>query len=582
MGEHPSAVGARGRDLSLLARVALGFAALIWLVLRSGRKPGRLLYPCQQAALGTASATLAPAFGSAVIAFATALGPARRRGSAAAALSLLVLTGGLFISDHSRVAAGGPGTPLPAAEYTARIYVVDDAGGPIGEHHGGVDALIACMAGGGLKLYRSPATRPESGPDGIVGAADVVLVKVNSQWPERGGTNTDVLKGLVARVLEHPDGFTGEIVVVENTQAMGTLDWPNANAEDHSQSALDVVNHFAGLGRPVSAWLWDTVRSTAVAEYSAGDLRDGYVVGPWDPETQIRVSYPKFRTTGGAYVSLAHGIWDPGTGSYADSLLTFLNLPVLKCHGAVYGVTACVKHHVGTMTTALSANTHNAVRYGGLGTFLAEVRMPDLNLLDAMYILARPSGGPWCTYGEATAARVLLAGLDPIAIDLWATRNILVPAILANGYTSYPMQDPDDPQSIFRRYLDLSMNELIAAGIQVTNDPARIEASVCEGAGIDPPEGPEVPAPAGPLPNPAPHGSAIRFEVPPGSPVELSIYDPTGRLRRTIRGRPAAGTERAIAWDGRDEAGRLLPAGTYAYRLRVGAAITAGKVTLGN
>ena len=38
-----------------------------------------------------------------------------------------------------------------------------------------------------------------------------------AERPQRGGTNTDVLKGLIARILEHPDGFTGEVVVVEAT-----------------------------------------------------------------------------------------------------------------------------------------------------------------------------------------------------------------------------------------------------------------------------------------------------------------------------------------------------------------------------
>jgi len=91
--------------------------------------------------------------------------------------------------------------------------------------------------------------------------------------------------------------------------------------------------------------------------------------------------------------------------------------------------------------------------------------MPDLNILDCIYILARPSYGPWCTYAEATQINWLLAGVDPVALDLWATINLLVPTIIENGYTNYPMQDPFEPSSIFRTYLDATTQVLLASGI---------------------------------------------------------------------------------------------------------------------
>src|SRR5512143_827064 len=52
---HP-ARGPLGRFLThpLLA----GTLALLWLLLRSGRKPSRLTYPCQQAALGSVTLAL--------------------------------------------------------------------------------------------------------------------------------------------------------------------------------------------------------------------------------------------------------------------------------------------------------------------------------------------------------------------------------------------------------------------------------------------------------------------------------------------------------------------------------------------
>ncbi len=584
MHEHHSSRSSRLPRWLRLHPLLLGLIALIWIALRSGRKPTRLAYPCQRAALGTAAMTLAGPLAAALLGAAAAIGARRRLGApalAVLAMLLLAVFGGLAHSGRTVAAAGsGFAARGPDSDYIANIYVVEAAGGPSGLHHTGLDVLLACMGAGDLKFYRSPIVSPESGPTGIVGADDVVLIKINQQWPERGGTNTDVLKGLIARITEHPDGFTGEIVVIENTQGMGTLDWPNSNAEDHSQSALDVINLFAGLGWPVSGQFLDNFRTISVAEYVDGDMRDGYVVGPLNSTTQIRPSHPKFQTAEGTYVSLKHGIWDPGSGTYDDSRLTFINVPILKCHGAVYGVTACLKHHVGTMTTALSTNTHNAVRFGGLGTFLAEVRMADLNILDCIYILARPNAGPWCTYGEATHANKLVAGIDPVAIDMWATTNILVPAIIANGYTTYPMQDPSDPQSIFRRYLDLAMNQLLAAGIEATNVLTQIEARVCQGAGIEPAASPAPPGEVVVHPNPAPSGGTVHFQVPEANELEIRIYDASGRLVRILGRSVVAGAGRELSWDGRDHHGDPLPAGTYAYEVRGGTGPATGKVTL--
>ena len=562
--------------------ILLGVASLLWVLCRVLRKPSRLAYPCQQAALLNVSLLL----GIPAIHLVRRTLAARRSGlglaGAALVASLAFVAVTTDLSDPRLALSAtrsGEGSLSAPRGYVAVLHLVESAGGPSGLHHLGVDELLACMGVDGSKFYRSPVVRPESGPDGIVGADDVVLVKVNSQWPERGGTNTDVLKGVIARVLEHPDGFTGEVVVVENTQAMGTLDWAQANAEDHSQSAIDVVNLFTGLGEPVSAYLWDTIRTVSVTEYDLGDLRDGYVVGPYESDVQMRISYPKFRTAHGEYVSLKYGLWDPGSGTYDDSRLTFLNIPVLKCHGAVYGVTAATKHHVGTMTTSLSTSTHSGVRWGGLGKFLARVRRPDLNILDAIYILARPSAGPWCTYAEATRTDMLLAGTDPIALDWWATKNILVPTIQANGYTSWPMQDPDNPSSIFRLYLDAATQQLLAAGIPVTHDPAQIQVRSC--GALDAGPLPTSALDARAFPNPTRSGATLLFAAPGGSAsVPVVIHDVAGRRLRTLSAAPQSTGGCEAFWDGRDDSGRTCPPGTYYWRARGAGVDASGKITL--
>lgn len=73
-----------------------------------------------------------------------------------------------------------------------------------------------------------------------------------------------------------------------------------------------------------------------------------------------------------------------------------------------------------------------------------------------------------------------------------------------------------------------------------------------------------------PGPNPGSGSTRIAFRLTQSANAELSVYDLAGR--RVARLREAsfpAGTSE-LAWDGRNEAGRLLPAGMYLVELRVG------------
>ena len=69
---------------------------------------------------------------------------------------------------------------------------------------------------------------------------------------------------------------------------------------------------FQSQGYQVSHYSWTELRFTSAGEYADGDTADGYVVNPTlDPESGIRVSYPKFQTDAGTYVSYKYGVWSP-------------------------------------------------------------------------------------------------------------------------------------------------------------------------------------------------------------------------------------------------------------------------------
>lgn len=477
--------GGRWARAWLLGWSALsGLLALAWVVLRSGSKPTRLAYPCQQAALGTAAVAFAGPVAGALVALRRQAGRAlRTRGGVAVAALGLVVTLGLW--GYFAQADGYGGRLLaPPAEYHPDVYLVNDARGILPGRYGGVDDLITLMGLRGLKWYRSATESLTSGPEGLIDADDVVLIKVNAQWSQRGGTNTDVVRGILRRIVEHPDGFTGEIIVADNGQGSGNLDRSQNNAEDHGQSFADVVNDFRDEGWRVQTYLWDVLRDINVSEYSEGDMRDGYVVASeYDPETYIKVSYPKFRTEAGTYVSYKYGIWSPLTQTYDADRLVVINVPVFKTH-SIYAITASVKNHMGVVTRTQGTDSHAAVGRGGMGTILAEVRMPDLTILDCIWILARPGYGPSASYSQASRRDQLVASRDPVALDVWAAKYIMIPQIIENGYSYedyHYTQDPDNPNSVFRRYMDRSMSEMLAAGIPTTNDYNAVRLHVWAG-----------------------------------------------------------------------------------------------------
>lgn len=367
---------------------------LVWLLLRSGRKPSRLAYPCQQASLAH-SAWLIPAAG---------LGLSRmmRSGALRLVIEVPLLLSLVFFAA---VSFGGESPTTAMEEQTAgvreareRAVTLDPAlwtgGNANGAHdvfvvnnvpvhqpgspvHEGVEGLVHLLAEGGIHLYRSEKDSFHAAPDGIIASNDVVLLKVNAAWDERGMTNTDVIMGLITMILNHPDGFTGEVVIVENCEGGNDYGQQFNNAENIYQSFNAVVASFNDPAR-VSASSWWSFTDNLVEEYGSGDYGQGYVV------VGNNVSYPKFSTGRGTCVSLKYGIFDGS--NYDKSRLKLINVPVLKGHSAT-GVTGCLKHFMGVPSIHQTSNVHHDLIYSGfMGRLMNEIIYPDLNILDAVWI----------------------------------------------------------------------------------------------------------------------------------------------------------------------------------------------------
>jgi uncharacterized protein (DUF362 family) len=318
--------------------------------------------------------------------------------------------------------------PPPTTQTTSPLFLVSqipDQAVTGADRHVGVDALLDLMGRNGLKFFRTTAAGTENGSNGLIAADDVVLLKVNAQWKYRGCTNSDLVRGLIRRILDHPDGFQGEVVIVENGQGRGSLacdtsssygnSQVHANAENDQHSFLWLVNNLFQDAR-VSAYLIDPIRGTFI------DDTDHQTAGYRRVEN---VSYPCFTTSGGRRAELGQGLW---TGSSFDHNLKLINIPVLKHHDVGGSeITGALKHMYGLVS--MSDGQSNFRHYGGLGEtcgkMMVTVHTPALNIIDAIWVShAALEGYP----ASATfRANKIVASQDPVALDYWAAKNILYP-----------------------------------------------------------------------------------------------------------------------------------------------------------
>ncbi len=351
----------------------------------------------------------------------------------------------------------------------SEIFVVRNTDG----RDGGFQKLVGLMEAKGVHFYE------------ILPSDAVIILKVNSQWNERGGTNTDLVKAIVEAIVSHPNGFTGEVVIADNGQAQygstrhgGSLEYELNNAENRAQSNRFVAESFPE--HRVSTYLWDEITSNDVEEYSEGDDGDGYVIeDDADPVTGIRVSYPKFKTAHGTRISFKEGVWNPEASTYESGRLKLINVPVLKAH-FIYGVTGCVKHYMGVVSDKLQGGgAHRSVRIGGMGTEITGTRMPDLNVLDAIWVNATPGKGPRSNYDEATKLNIVMASMDPCGLDAWANRNVLMQAARLQGHEDLSKFDPEnDEAESHGRWLRLSAEVLREAGYRAVLDEERMNVYI--------------------------------------------------------------------------------------------------------
>ncbi len=467
----------------------LAVVSVVWLIVRTGTKPSRIYYPCQKVAVANINVFLV-ALG---LPFVGLTGKLFHKRILRSRVAVAVIVSGLLVVLAGSNFSVFTGDSVPAINFApvaldlhsqlsgeataSNLFIVQHASGAEGNMDAAMSALLSSMQRGGLSFFRTAAT-----PSGLIGSDDVIIIKVNGQSPQRGGTNTDLAKSLVKSIVGHPDGFTGEVVIADNGQDTGGVEMAESNAYDRSQSMADVAGMFPN--HKVSAYSWYPIRADSVAEYSSGDLSNGYVVNPTpSPVTGVKVSYPKFQTVYGTQISFKNGVWNQLAETYDSSRLKIINMPMFKSHYN-YGATSCVKNYMGVGSQTLTG-MHDTVGDGGMGTLMVETRFPTLNILDGIWVNAnpfQPGGerptygpcGPFTTYDVASYADVICASNDPVALEYWFAKHVAIPAAVQRGYTYTSSIDPDyEPitQNLvqsYQHYLTASMNEIKNSDRQVT------------------------------------------------------------------------------------------------------------------
>jgi uncharacterized protein DUF362 len=269
----------------------------------------------------------------------------------------------------------------------------------------------------------------------------------------------------------------------------------------------DLIPHFKALGAPVSfVGLVDGGESRLAGDYwhdpahehgvyggdgrgpiAPGDARDGY---HWSFDQAFRLrrsrvdyaqtplTWPRFTASHtGTVVDLRDGAFRREGGRLVPlgRKVTFLNMTTANEHSATGYTGACksamgiVDMSAGRMGLDPRVRDYQSVHYfgdpharwrmaGPLAHFAKAVRAPDLYLSVAEWVALTPRPG-WDEEREdirlaassAFQTKAVVAGTDPVAVDAWCVRNLLMPLGGANR-AMLNLDDPDSKVSKFLRY----------------------------------------------------------------------------------------------------------------------------------
>jgi len=326
------------------------------------------------------------------------------------------------------------------------------------------------------------------GIEKIIGKDDIVILKPNAQWWNQGTTNTNAMKRFIELVLGIP-GFQGEVIIAENHHCAGPKNsqavrgW-TTQERNGDFNLYELVDYFQKNGnKNVTKYHWIDVGSAAADQslkskimrpakglvkqmlgIKAGRMvrspadGDGYV---WTDieyaygEKKVVMNYPIFTSEfSGTTIDFKYGAWR--NGKYTGQPVKFINFAGLNHHSDFAGATSSVKNYLGVVDLSKDIPTPEYVNFhyigipgmgGAVATFMKTIRKADLNIVTA----------EWVGFASRTDTalsvrpRAILASTDPVALDYYGTKYILLPL----GGPVSSLNDPDNANGPLYRYLKL-------------------------------------------------------------------------------------------------------------------------------
>ena len=356
------------------------------------------------------------------------------------------------------------------------------------------------------------------GMENLIDRDSIVVIKPNSQWWLQGMTNTDSIMTFIEMVLALPH-FAGEVIIADNHQ--DTVDESRGWTTDQPNGRFnlsDLVDYFNNKGHAnVSKYHWHPaganptplqMRGSGNSVVTHPSEGDGYV---WPQDlyyespigTKTILAYPVFTSVySGVAVDLKNGAFQGGR--YTGQPVKFINYSAINHHSKCVGVTASIKNYMGVVDMSCGypaptpegfSNTHyvgvtptfKMIRFfsenghwrirrefqkiqdarwslkfkytgGVLGSYMREIRKADLNIITAQVT----GWGSRTDKSMAAETRTLTASTDPVALDYWTCKHVLLPATRAVGANkeTIDLNDPDIVDGPFREFLDECRREL--------------------------------------------------------------------------------------------------------------------------
>jgi hypothetical protein len=349
------------------------------------------------------------------------------------------------------------------------------------------------------------------GINSLIGSSDVVIIKPNAQWWNQGMTNTNTMMAVIKQIIEIPK-YEGEIIIADNHQYQSdeSRGW-TTNSPNGDYNLNQLVEYFNKKGiRNVTKYQWHCggpnrglVQGDAYGDrvVEGPERGDGYVwrqdiVYKASSGRKTMMSYPVFTSKySGITIDLMKGAYKDG--KYLEKKIRFINMPSLNHHSGWGGVTCCIKNYLGIVDMTCGYHGDSPTGFfnfhyvghsdmneqyplvekikkrfgvgyidhfhgGPVGHFMKNVRLADLNIVTAN----------WVGYGSRTdpklsvKANTILASIDPVALDYYASKYVLLPltprtAISPWRELYYNINDPDNISGPLCWYL----NECYGEGI---------------------------------------------------------------------------------------------------------------------